>query len=127
MTNNGGSKGPRPVGWPTSPKRVSYARTDCGQEGLGKRWTIDDFYKVDVGELGTIYYIKQNIKKGVVPLICEEFINKRKEVAYKLLSNEEIKTVKSEKDIKLIIDNNDGKIYEYNNFKEYKESLGIQH
>ena len=50
------------------------------------------------------------------------YINKRKEVAYKLLSTEEIKTVKSEKDIKLIIDNNDGKIYEYNNFKEYKES-----
>jgi hypothetical protein len=55
------------------------------------------------------------------------YINKRKEVAYKLISNEEIKAIKNEKDIKLIIDNSDGKIYEYNYFKEYKESLGIQH
>ena len=55
------------------------------------------------------------------------YINKRKEVAYKLLSTEEIKTVKSEKDIKLIIDNKDGRIYEFNKFKEYKEANVINH
>ena len=55
------------------------------------------------------------------------YINKRKEVAYKLLSNEEINIVKNSKNIKVVIDNVDGKIYEFNNFKEYKESLGIPH
>ena len=55
------------------------------------------------------------------------YINKRKEVAYKLISNEEINIVKNTKDIKVVIDNIDGKIYEFNNFKEYKESLNIQH
>lgn len=55
------------------------------------------------------------------------YINKRKEVAYKLLSNEEINIVKNTKNIKVVIDNADGKIYEFNNFKEYKESLGISH
>jgi len=55
------------------------------------------------------------------------YLNKRKEVAYKLLSNEEINIVKNTKNIKVVIDNADGKIYEFNNFKEYKESLGISH
>ena len=55
------------------------------------------------------------------------YLNKRKEISYKLLSNEEINIVKNEKNIKIVIDNNDGKIFEYNYFKEYKESLGVKH
>ena len=54
---------------------------DLTKSWIKKSVSNNDFYEVDVGqELGIIYYIKENIKKGVIPLICEEFINKRKEV-----------------------------------------------
>ena len=55
------------------------------------------------------------------------YINKSKKVQYKLLSNEEINIIKTEKDVKIVIDNIDGKIFEFNNFKEYKESLCVEH
>jgi hypothetical protein len=54
------------------------------------------------------------------------YLNKRKELSFKILSNEEVTIVKNEKDIKIVIDDNDGKIFEFNNFKEYKESLEIK-
>jgi hypothetical protein len=50
------------------------------------------------------------------------YINKRKELAFKILNQEDILFVKQNSDrIKLIIDNQDGRIYEFNKFKEYKE------
>jgi vacuolar-type H+-ATPase subunit H len=56
------------------------------------------------------------------------YINHRKEISYKLLDQNEIYFVKQNLDkIKLIIDYADGKIYEFNNFKEYKEANNIRH
>jgi len=50
------------------------------------------------------------------------YINKRKEIAFKILDQETIAFVKKNPDkIKLIIDNKDGRIYEFNKFKEHKE------
>lgn len=56
------------------------------------------------------------------------YVNKRKELAFNFLSKEEISFVKENTDkIKLIIDNEDGRIYEFNKFKEYKEANVIHH
>ena len=56
------------------------------------------------------------------------YVNQRKELAFKILSQEEISFVKQNTDkIKLIIDNKDGRIYEFNKFKEYKESNVLHH
>lgn len=56
------------------------------------------------------------------------YINHRKEISYKLLDQNEIYFVKQNLDkIKLIIDYADGRIYEFNNFKEYKEANNIRH
>jgi hypothetical protein len=50
------------------------------------------------------------------------YINSSKEIAFKILNRDEISFVKENLDkIKLIIDNKDGRIYEFNKFKEYKE------
>jgi hypothetical protein len=50
------------------------------------------------------------------------YINQRKEVAFKILNQEEISFVKVNKEkIKLILDTKDGRVYEFNKFKEYKE------
>jgi len=56
------------------------------------------------------------------------YINSENEIAYKILKTEEINYLKNNlKTIKLIIKNKDGKIFEFNNFKNYKESLKIKH
>jgi len=56
------------------------------------------------------------------------YVNQRKELAFKILSQEEISFVKDNTDkIKLIIDNKDGRIYEFNKFKEYKEANVVHH
>jgi hypothetical protein len=48
--------------------------------------------------------------------------------AFKILSQEEISFIKENTDkIKLIIDNKDGRIYEFNKFKEYKEANVVHH
>jgi hypothetical protein len=50
------------------------------------------------------------------------YVNTNKKLSFKILSKEEISFVKQNLDkIKLIIDNKDGRIYEFNNFKDYKE------
>lgn len=51
------------------------------------------------------------------------YVDKRKKLAFKILTQEEISFVKENTDkIKLIIDNKYGRIYEFNKFKEYKEA-----
>jgi hypothetical protein len=51
------------------------------------------------------------------------YINSSKEIAFKILNRNEVSFVKENLDkIKLIIDNKDGRIYEFNKFKEYKEA-----
>ena len=56
------------------------------------------------------------------------YINSRKELAFKILTQTEISFVKQNTDkIKLIIDNKDGRIYEFNNFKEFKEANCVNH
>ena len=56
------------------------------------------------------------------------YINNDNEIAYKILQSEEITYLKNNLDkIKLIIKNKDGKIFEFNNFKKYKQSLKINH
>ena len=50
------------------------------------------------------------------------YINSENEIAYKILKTEEINYLKNNlKTIKLIIKNKDGKIFEFNNFKKFKE------
>jgi len=50
------------------------------------------------------------------------YINEKKELSFKILSEQEKSFLKSNTDkIKMIINDNDGRIYEFNNFKEYKE------
>jgi len=56
------------------------------------------------------------------------YINQRKELAFKILNQEDITFFKRNTDkIKLIIDNKDGRIYEFNKFKEYKEYNCVNH
>jgi hypothetical protein len=51
------------------------------------------------------------------------YINENKEIAFKILNRDEISFVKENLEkIKLIIDNKDGRIYEFNKFKEHKEA-----
>lgn len=50
------------------------------------------------------------------------YVNDKKKLAYKLLTEREIYFVKSNpKVMKIVLDNKDGRVYEYNNFKQYKE------
>jgi hypothetical protein len=52
----------------------------------------------------------------------------KKSLLYKILTQEEISFIKENNDkIKLIIKNEDGKIYEFNNFKKYKEENKVCH
>ncbi len=56
------------------------------------------------------------------------YINIRKEVAFKILNEEDIAIVKENiNKIKVIVNNNDGRIYEFNQFKEFKEANTIHH
>lgn len=56
------------------------------------------------------------------------FINKNNEVAYDILKIEEVSYLKNNLEIiKSIIKNKDGQIFEFNNFKDYKDSLKINH
>jgi hypothetical protein len=56
------------------------------------------------------------------------YINNDNEITYKILKIDEINYLKNNLEtIKLIIKNKDGKIFEFNNFKNYKESLKIKH
>lgn len=49
-------------------------------------------------------------------------------VRYKKLNEDSITFLKNNLDlIKIVIDNKDGKIYEFNNFKQYKELNNIEH
>jgi hypothetical protein len=51
------------------------------------------------------------------------YLNSRKEIAFKILNENEVSFVKENTHkIKMIIDNKDGRIYDFNNFKEYKEA-----
>ena len=50
------------------------------------------------------------------------YINARKELAFKVLNQKEILFAKQNTNkMKIIIDNKEGRIYEFNKFKEYKE------
>ena len=56
------------------------------------------------------------------------YINQRKELSFKILNQQEILFVKENiKKLNLIINNKDGRIYEFNKFKEYKEANFVQH
>ena len=56
------------------------------------------------------------------------YINEKKELAFKILNEQEKSFFKSNTDkIKLIINDKDGRIYEFNNFKEYKEANEVNH
>ena len=56
------------------------------------------------------------------------YINNDNEITYKILKIDEINYLKNNLEtIKLIIKNKDVKIFEFNNFKNYKESLKIKH
>jgi hypothetical protein len=56
------------------------------------------------------------------------FINSNNKVDYIILENEEIIYLKDNLEtIKLIIKNKDGKIFEFNDFKNHKESLELKH
>ena len=56
------------------------------------------------------------------------YINQKKELAFKILNEQEKSFLKSNTDkIKLIINDKDGRIYEFNNFKEYKEANEVNH
>ena len=56
------------------------------------------------------------------------YINKEKEIAFKILNRDEVIFVKENANkIELIINNKDGRIYEFNKFKEYKEMTCIKH
>lgn len=51
------------------------------------------------------------------------YLNSKKNLAFKILNKKEILFLKENTDkIKIIIDNKDGRIYDFNNFKEYKET-----
>lgn len=56
------------------------------------------------------------------------YVNQRKKLAFKILNQDEISFLKENTDkIKLIIDNKDGRVYEFNKFKEYKEANVIHY
>lgn len=54
------------------------------------------------------------------------FIDSKNEINFKLLDREEISIFKENiKLMNLVIDNKYGRVYEFNKFKEHKESLSI--
>ena len=54
-------------------------------------------------------------------------LDKKNNLGFQLLDEEEIFFIKRNTDkIKLIIDNEDGRIYEFNDFKVLKESLPVE-
>ena len=56
------------------------------------------------------------------------YVNLRKELSFKILNQNEVLFVKENTNkIKIIIDNKDGRIYEFNNFKEYNEANCVNH
>jgi DNA polymerase elongation subunit (family B) len=44
----------------------------------------ENYHEIVEEDNGKIYFIKQHIKKGILPTLCEEFIKKRKDVNEKL-------------------------------------------
>jgi hypothetical protein len=54
------------------------------------------------------------------------YLSKTNELTFLILKPKEVSYIKSlPKEIKLIIKNKDGKVYEYNNFKDFKEKYCI--
>ena len=52
------------------------------------------------------------------------YINNKKSVVFRVLEKQEIEFIKKHTDqIKLVLDNDKGKVWEFNNFKEYKNQI----
>lgn len=55
------------------------------------------------------------------------FVNSKNEINLKLLDKQEICFLKENiKLINTVINNEDGRVYEFNKFKEYKEALNVE-